>query len=120
MEGVAVGQHRNRREQAPRRTPADSGGEEKDAPGKEQDGEAHDDFLGGGETGDLGYVEKGQVEQHIVVARHEIEARGLAVADKLGKPGVIDVAWKVASLDAAVPKAGDEQEDRNREDQDCT
>ena len=70
-------------------------------------------MFGGEETGQWAEFGEGEVGENVVPARLDVKSGGLAPRNQLRQPGVVGVAGKVTRLNALVPKAREQNENRN-------
>jgi len=82
------------------------------APEEYQDGKRDGDALGWCGAEGAQQSAQHQIEQDVIGLFCQAEAGGLSAFDQLSKPGVIKVARKIAGLNARLPEAGNQHEDR--------
>lgn len=117
VENVAISEHGDAGGEGPWRTATGRLHESEEAPKENENAKGNRDFLGRGEAKEFCEVEKHEVEEHVVPLPDDVDARGSSLFDELGEPGIVEVTAEIARLDVAVPKAGDQEESGNQEDE---
>ena len=116
MKRVAVRQHGQAWRKRPRRLPGRRAYERKCPPEENQDTRGNDNLLCRGESENVAQTGQRNVARDVVPLPREVKPWSLAALDELREPRVINVTRQVASLDAPVPKAREEQRNRRCSD----